>query len=237
MEKSISSAFTYMFKDEDWKYKLLILVLLSIPSAFYSLFQLYPEAAKNIFFSPDLSSGIFFTASVVMLIAALFSKGYCLKCIQTISKSNFDEQPELLPRWENNFSEYFKLALLFFVAMIISGVVLLIPFIFVIPALVFYFLMPALYSIFCQDFKVTSFLAWRKAFAIVKQDSGLYLKVIFTYLGIAVVLVIATILCKFISKQIVMVVLPILIAYTELVYAFLYGLIGQNAEIVSEFEE
>lgn len=234
MEKSINNAFTYMFEDKDWIYKVSIFVLLSIPAAFYAMFQIFPEALKNILKLTDISPLVLLIVSVVMAVAALLANGYYCQIIKNIGNAKQFDTQELLPLWENDFFGYLKIGALLLAASFIAAAALLIPFILIIPAIIFALLKPALINIFCSEYNVTSFLAWRKAFLLIKQDTGFYVKIILASLAIFIVYLLIFLVAQLVFKPLVIIVLPFLTAYTQLVYAYLYGLLGQQR--VESFE-
>jgi len=237
MNTPIKNAFTYMFKDVDWRYKLSIFVMLSIPSAFFSLERLYapsfPDMVKTSIFYPL----VLLFVSIAMIIVALFANGYFCKAVRQISNADLNNEKELLPAWENDFFNFAKVGFFLFIAQIIAALVLIIPFLLIVPAILFLVLKPALMKVFCSEFDITSFLAWRKAYALVKENSSSYIKIILTGLAIFMVYTIIAYGLELTFKPLLLIILPFLSAYTQLVYAYLYGIIGKDKVIETEVLE
>lgn len=233
MEKKISNAFTYMFKDEDWKYKISIFTGLSfIPCL---LLQIINLISKHPIIPNPLFLGVFAIFSIIILFSSIFLLiGYTSKCIQNIVFSDGAETA-LLPKWEDNFNNYYSIG-----AKKISGVILiglaLIPSVLLlgIPFLIFYILLLALDQTFCTKFKVSSYFAWKEAMNLIKANVGQYIIIILLYFIFTVifnaVFNILFFICGSVPSfgvvSICIILESIIMAYIALMEAFLIGIIG-----------
>lgn len=217
MEKKISNAFTYMFKDAQWKYKLLVLTLLSVPS----VYQSYLKDIKHVK-EPQL------ILLLLVIITSILMSGYISKCIQNIIYSNAENAP-MLPAWEDDFGGYFIIGL----KKILAGILILIALIpgtlLIIPLLVFIFLTIALERIFCERFDITSYYAWKKAFNLIKLNPTKYIQIILMYIPLVLALGLITLL--FFNTPFILVILPVVATYYALVSAYLKGIVGSESEV------
>ncbi|MEI8129510.1 MAG: hypothetical protein WCG95_07845, partial [bacterium] len=82
MEKSIKNAFTYMFKDSDWKYKLFVMLMFMSPP--YILQGILPQLSTMIKTPANSSIGFIIALTVVLIVVTIiFSltlSGYYIKC-------------------------------------------------------------------------------------------------------------------------------------------------------------
>lgn len=241
MEKSIKNAFTFMFKDKNLNYKVLIIFLLCIPS-FYSSYFLFLNKI-------NISSNIKFLLVLSLVIGYLFKVmiyGYFTKFIHNVITSKNDDIIAL-PEWKGNISNYLFLGIkkifsLFLVLTVlwlsttILGIISNIIFHTIIPAfislyillLAFVFLYTALDNIFCTDFKISSFFAWKTAKNIIFTNIKIYFQV---FLIAITPLVLMQIFGS--TKSLIfvyLIVLPIISIYLNIVYAYLVGIINQNKE-------
>lgn len=219
MEKKISNAFTYMFKDTEWKYKLIVLTLLSVPSVYNS----YLKDIKHVK-EPQI------LLLLLVIITSILISGYMSKCIQNIIYSNA-EAPSL-PAWEDDFWGYLIIGL----KKILAGILILIALIpgtlLIIPLLIFIFLSIALERIFCEKFDITAYYAWKKAFNLIKLNPGKYIQIILMYIPLIIALAIIALI--FFSTPLILVVLPIVTTYYMLVSAYLKGIVGSEAEVEAQ---
>lgn len=237
MGKSVLNAFNYMFKESDWKFKILILVGLNIPVAMLEGIIIKGSESISIFTS---SGGLIAILAFMSMFTTAFTFGYCYKIMQNLSNST----GPILPEWEDNFINYLKYCLLFSVAMLILALAMIIPFLLVIPiipiSIILPFLTPALIAIFVKDFNVTSMLAWKKAFTLIKQDIGLYIKVFLIYIGLVMLANLFTWIFMFIARLAVypaVVLYALVVAYCQLVNAYIIGILGQGSPSNNPLEE
>lgn len=222
MEKSISNAFTYMFKDEDWKYKLGILAMLSFPA----MYQSYLADIKGVK-EPLL------ILSILAAITSIIISGFYAKCTQNVIFSE-SETPNLLPKWEDSFFHYFVIGLKKIVATIIIYIIMIPASILVIPAVIFAILYPALERVFCTEFKVTSYFSWKRATSLRKQNPSLYIKILLLPFLIILFFVVIMFVITEISPLLFAIISPLIICYFFLVYAYLVGMIGSEENVVSD---
>lgn len=235
MEKSISNAFTYMFKGSDWKHKLLVLTLMSVPTGVMIYIN---ESFKNLGTDNVLLRAILrIILVIVLLLISFIIEGYCCSCTQKIM--NITEETagdDLLPKWKNNFRGFLKIGfmlnvalfllmiiplfvILFAVKNIVLAGLLAIPFAIAIPIFCFFYV--AMRTVFCVDFKISSFYSLKKARKLISANVPYYWGVI----GIMLVLYIiyGILLNIFRSSILIIVVGPILQVYIYLVFAYLRG--------------
>lgn len=239
MEKSISNAFTFMFKDSDWLYKLGILIMLyAIPGVCFVLSMPDINTLKTSLegitglaaLQPLLS--LFIPSLVLSIILYPFIFGYFAKCTHNVIKNNWGD-PLALPNWEDDFFSYFLIGIKRCIAMIIIGVVLSFSgFLLFIPALIFGLITVALDKVFCTNFDISAYFKWGKAFKIVSSDTKLYFNVL-------IVLFLVGLLMGFVQYIPSVLKLPNLLVvflsaissvYFYLVFAYLTGIVGQELE-------
>lgn len=235
MEKSIKNAFTFMFEDKDWKYKLFVLSALAFPS-FYLNYQ-----GENLKQSLAVNAGNIFSLLWFILLMLIFIiyctflfEGYCCKCTQNIIFSNENTtQNDLLPEWENNFWGFSKIGILFSVGVGLLGLVVALASILIIPIFLYLFAYVALKTLFCIDFKIGAFFAWGKAKELIGLNSNKYWSVILSSFGVYFAFGIIAFIC---SKSLVLVFLGAFAqAYVFLVMAYLRGTLldASTAEALS----
>lgn len=226
MKKSISDAFTYMFKDSDWKYKLFILSALAFPGAFlgYQSESLKTTIEAMTATSDNfLSIALFYVLILIFIIACTFIfEGYCCKCTQKIIYANAQtSKNDLLPKWEDEFWEYSKIGVSFSIGVGFLGLAVSLGAILIVPLLFYIVGYVALKTIFCVDFKMGSFFAWKKALKLMRSDFSHYFAVILCSLGIYIVFGFIAYFC---TKSLALVFLGAFAqAYVYLVLAYLRG--------------
>lgn len=223
MEKKISKAFTFMFKDSDWIYKLFILSALAFPS-FYLAFEgenLKQYLTKSIE-DPYQLAGFFILLLVLTTICTFFFEGYCCKCTNIIMNAGkSSNEKDLLPKWEEDFLGYFRIGFNFSVGVSFIGLAVAIGSILIVPLLFFGVAYIALKTLFCVDFKIKSFFAWRTASDLMRKNLGHYLLVVFCSLLIYVAFGAISYLC---SKKFDLVFVGAFVqAYIYLALAYLRG--------------
>lgn len=235
MEKSISNAFTFMFKDPDWVYKLGILLMLHAAPGICLAFN-FPESldlqTHSLSLFVSTISQFLIPSIILYMILYPFIMGYVSKSTQNVIKTTKNE-PVFLPNWEDNFFSYFiigiqkSFAIFLLSLLLIPGMILL-----CIPVLIYGFIALALDNIFCSDFKVISYFKWGKAFKIVSSNVGLYIIIfiIALFLGLSVIFV--QNLHTFFKMSNIFIVFfqSAFSIYTLLVMAYLTGMIGINKE-------
>lgn len=220
MEKKISNAFTYMFKDPKWVYKLVVLTLLSVPSFYHS----YLKDVKHVK-EPQIILLLF------VIITSILMSGYVSKCVQNVIYSNPETLPSL-PAWEDDFGGYLIIGLKKILASLLIVIALIPGTFLIIPLLAFMILDIALERIFCENFDITAYYAWKKAFNLIKLNPTKYVQIILMYIPLIIILGIVALI--FSSTPFVLVVLPIVTTYYTLVSAYLKGIVGSEAEIKAE---
>lgn len=221
MEKQISKAFTFMFQDEDWKYKIILLVLLTFPSSYIS----YLNSSNQLKTAP-----IFLV--IVSIITSLIISGYFAKCTQNIIFATPDDV-NLLPKWEDNFLSFISIGFKKFLGSLLIGIVMLPASLLIIPLLIFAYITIALERVFCEEFKISSYFAWKRAFDLIAQDGGRYFKILLAFIPLALLLVVVMLL--FIKLPIIlMIVIPAITAYYMLVSAYLIGAIGTEPVVIPD---
>jgi len=219
MEKSKAKAFTFMFEDSDWKYKLFILTSLAFPTSFLAyqsdnLKQIFKVGIENAF----LPVGFLLLLLILTVASTFLFEGYCCKCTQKVIYSN---ERNLLPQWENEFWEYSKIGVGFSIGVSLIGFVVLLGTVLIIPVLFYIVGYIALKTLYCVDFKMSAFFAWKKALQLIKHNFGNYISVIFYSVGVYLVFGLASYLC---SKSFALVFVGAFIqAYLYLVLAYLRG--------------
>lgn len=220
MEKKISTAFTYMFKDNDFAYKFIILILLTVPSIYIS----YLEHVQGIKTPPIL-------LQVLSWVTGIIASGYFAKCTHNIIFSELDET-NLLPKWEDDFWGYFGIGFLKGIAYLLITIALIPASILIVPLLIFLFLTLALDRIFCTDFKMGAYFQWKKAYGLVKQNMSKYIKIALMYIPLTVILVLFVLL--FAKTAVLYVAVPIVTTYYMLVSAYLVGIVGSEYGIIED---
>lgn len=224
MEKSIQNAFTYMFKDNEWTYKLFILMMLYLPGAYYSSITtgLNVEAIKS-----NINFNAVIIGIVVSAISVTISTGYLAKCTHNIIKN--EGEAFRMPCWEDDFFSYFFIGIKKGFAIFITSLLLLPTIILLaIPLLIFSFIFLALDNIFCVDFKLDAYFAWKKAFSIIVSNNKLYYIILF--LGFILSLVPSVFYLIKLPTIIFSLLFAACMTYTALVYAYLIGIVNRDGE-------
>ena len=235
MEKSISKAFTYMFKDNDWQYKIFILLLLTTPLSVMGFFQvlMFPNGKM-----PDGAAITYFI--VLIIISVLFSfisLGYYAKCANNIIYSNEKStNSDLLPKWENDFAQFPKLGLKFFLAgifpyiaicLVLGVFILLIPIlgsiIALIMILIYSYFATALAAIFYSDYNIYSFFKLKEGRKLVSYDEKKYLQILFLMFILSLLYGIVPAL--FVKPFLIVLVMPIIQVYGFLVSIYLSAIL------------
>jgi hypothetical protein len=237
MEKTIKNAFTYMFKDGDWKYKLFILLILQLPSIILgSLSVLMPKMLKGV----GLDLYIYMILLVVIsIISGVISLGYFVKCGNNIIYCDKNSsQIDVLPKWEDNILQFLKLGSLYYVAIFLFLTVMflfgflgslfskiLMP-LSIIIFLVFLIILPfylysaaAIAALFYINYDIRVFFQIKKIKKIVFYDSKKYFKIISIIAFISIL--IALIQNIFMKTFIIFLLIPILQTYLFLVSTYL----------------
>jgi hypothetical protein len=226
MEKSISKAFTFMFKDSDWKYKLFVLAALAFPGMFLGYqSETLKTTIKGMAATSDnlFSIAVFYLLILIFIIACTFIfEGYCCKCTQKIIYANGQtSENDVLPKWEDEFWEYSKIGVSFSIGVGFLGLAVALGSILIIPLLFYIVGYVALKTLFCVDFKMGSFFAWKKALRLMNSNFSHYFSVILCSLGIYIAFGLVAYLC---STSLVLVFLGAFAqAYVYLVLAYLRG--------------
>lgn len=233
MNKSVLNAFSYMFKESDWKFKILILFGLNVPAIMLQGILMSGSELITILTS---SAGLIVLLLIITLFTTGSAFGYGYKTMQNLSNNT----GSILPEWEDNFFQYLKYFGLFAVAMLLFSLVMIIPSLLIIPAIIAGFITPALIAIFVKDFNATSMLAWKKAFALIKQDSGLYIKVFIMYIGLIILSNVFSMIFMFLVKSslyLAVLLYSLVVAYCQLINAYIIGILGQNLPNNNQLEE
>lgn len=249
MNGIIANAFTFMFKDSDWKYKLMLLLFITIPS---SLMAYLSENFKNVKTDdPQLLIYVAIFFIVVTSITTLLFEGYCDKCSQIVMNAkNKTTNKNLLPHWENNFWGFVKIGFVFNVALsvfiIFGGIIIAYFFVknvtsmsdisstsavlelfkplyipFGIAFVIFFFFYVALKAVFCVDFKTSSLFALRRANKLIWNNIGYYFVVVVIMMLLQIAF--AAFMYHMKSSPSVIFVGSALQAYIYLVMAYLRG--------------
>jgi len=237
MEKSKLKAFTFMFKDSDCKYKLFILSSLAFPTAFLSY---QGENLKQIM-KGGLESALlpveFILVLLILTVACTFLfEGYCCKCTQLVIYANQkDPEKDLLPKWENEFWEYSKIGVAFSIGVSLIGLAVALGSILIVPLLFYAVAYVALKTLFCVNFKMSEFFAWKKALKLMRNNFGHYISVILYSIGVYIVFGIIAYLCSL--SYFLVFVGAFVQAYFYLVLAYLRGtLFTTNPEVFFAIE-
>lgn len=234
MEKSFGNAFTYMFKDKDFKKKIGILsIFLFIIFAFFGyaiyLSILIAHNPKDV--ALKIKEPIINLLSPIITIIMFFVSGYIFKCTHNVIKSNAEEETILLPNWQDDFFSYFMIAAKK-CGSILGIYTLLIPTILLlgIPFIIFFILILALERIFCEEFKFDSFFKWKEAFQLIKNNIGLYISIILTLLlfGLINFVLIFTMFKFKVHFVLIAIIMTLFNSYIVLVGAYLEGIVGEK---------
>ncbi len=234
MTKAISNAFTFMKQDSDWVFKLSILALFLLPTSYIQFSMVHSGIGlhpTNIGFEQFLKSFLENSTLSVLIesITYPFVWGYLSVCTHNVI--NNTDKGSFLPRWEDGFFNYYNIGIKYSVAILIFGLAVIVPGVLTIGILflAFAFIYPALNNIFCQDYEITSFLFWKKAYSNGKESS-----IYWPILGISIVI---GILLQVLNSFIGIFKLPIIVeatlftvvnTYLLLILAYIYGLVGQK---------
>lgn len=226
MQKSISNAFTFMFKEEGWKFKLGVLVGLLVPYMYVSVGFQAKDITENIV--------IFCTLLIIGLSTFLACSGYVAKLIQNLifNKST----PSFLPEWEDNFLQYPKIATAKAFGTFLIGLVLVPSIILLaIPILIYAYINLAVENIFCTEFNFKAYFSWKKAIELIKENPAEYFKLFITFLAIAILNNLILVLIQHLTLDPSYVTLGVLVssvttAYSMLVIGYLVGLVSQQRE-------
>lgn len=225
MDKSIPNAFIFMFKDSEWLYKVFILLMLYLPSAYYS--NMLSE--KNLIgLNPNNIDyqGVLFCVLLIALTMTI-STGYLAKCTHNIIKYNGEKS--FMPNWEDDFWNYLLIGLKKAIAVTFTSLLLLPTiFLFAIPPFIFSFIFLALDNVFCIDFKLSAYFDWKKAFSIIVDNKQLYFIILF----LAAILSIIPSLCYLLKLPTILfsLLFAACMTYTTLVYAYLIGIASRDSE-------
>lgn len=241
MKKSISKAFTYMFKEEGWASKLGYIFFLN--AILWLVFCFFIDkiiflVANNINprFLP-LSSKIALFSPIVFLFLfgftiLYFIVGYLAKCTQNII--NYKEGIPVLPERRNNLLNCFILGAKKMGAIkAIQVLIQPINFLLGIPTLIFIILEPALNRIFCAEFDFGSFIQWKKAGELIRKNGWLFVTVLlleFLFNIVKLILIIGLFIFK-IHFSIIALILSAYGTYIAFVAAYLDALIGEPKKI------
>ena len=226
MEKSIKDAFTFMFKDSDWKYKLFVLSALAFPTAFLSfqgenLKSQMTALTKNVEnFIPIL--WVLILILIFVVACTFLFEGYCCKCTHNvIYKNKQSPKSDLLPKWENEFWEYSKIGVNFSIGVSFLGLAVVLGSLLIVPILFYIVGYIALKTLFCVDFKMSAFFAWGKAIKLMKSNPSHYLVVMLCSFALYAVFGLVAYVC---SKSLPLVFVASFVqAYIYLVIAYLRG--------------
>jgi len=237
MEKSISKAFSYMFKDKDWFKKAGILVFLYffIFALLFSEISVLPMLLKHNKEANLTSQALRFIMPIATLMA-FFITGYISKCTQNVIKNNGQENI-LLPNWQDNFFNYFIIGAKR--AGSRAGIyVLLLPTIFLlgIPVIIFWFLSIPLGKIFCSEFKFDSYFKWKEGYELIKNNVGLYISILLIFLNLNLLssLLIVGLFYFKVPNGLSAIILAITSTYLCLVSAYLVGIVGDKKKLELE---
>lgn len=237
MNKTISSAFTYMFNDKDWVYKLFILSMLALPE---SVIGYMGEKIKTLYHNLNSTTiSCLIALGIISIMAYLIFIGYCSKCCHNIINADaVTSRNNLLPKWEDDFGQFLKIgfsynlalaaitgvfALLIGLGFVDKSLILIIAIPLLIFALIFSYYFTALEAIFCTKFELTSFFKLKKAHKLVSNNTGKYI-LILTLISIVSILS-GLIPALFIKSHVALLLAPILQVYTFLVFAYFKGIL------------
>lgn len=261
MEKKISSAFTYIFKDSEWKFKSFIIYMITLlPFGLTYLMQVHLLDQIKVKSAADLGSltsliSILILVYVVSFILNILMYGYENKSIHNIILLNkFPDNPNFMPRWEENFFDFFRVGFLYMVILFLlslllmaflgSGVFLIksnpaVSILLMIVSLIllgiYGFYLPALQALFALKYDLRSFFQLGEARKIVSSNTGNYLAILFMMFLISVVSSIVISMLK--SSILLVIIAPFIATYTFFVYIYLKGIIISDvSEIAMQTE-
>lgn len=252
MNKSIKNAFTYMFKDEKWFFKVSLIAIIFILiwavfcfilSQFLMLIKTVGPNGQPQFNQPEfifLNNVLQIFGAFVMIII-FYVIGYWAKCTYNIIHNNGADTISL-PSFKDGFLNTYiigaKLTLsaaalmyLFYPAILLFVV----PF-FVIIFLFGIILVNALKRVFCEEFKFEAFFAWKEGFALIKNNVSLYVSIVLTQIALSIINIGMLILfyhLKF-PPNIIALLVGLYTTYVYFVNAYLVGIVGSKKELVQE---
>lgn len=246
MEKTFENSFTYMFKDSNWKYKLLLLSLFSIPASIITYLgkDSAPLKVSDITTQPILVILVVAVALFIALFSAFIFEGYCDKCAQSaINKTETTTTDDLLPTWKGEVWNFTKIGFSYSVAICLvlaailgilfiaiecyikkqfaQGLIVTLVSIIAIPA--FCLIHFALKSVFCNDFRIGSFFAFKKAYKLIVNDLEQYFKVMLIVIGLSILW--STIITTLKGTPLIVIANSIAQTYIYLVFAYLRGML------------
>ena len=255
MEKRMSEAFSFMFKDNDWKFKMFILYLLSLVS--YILAYYSNELTETIKATKNYSLAVPFVGVLILsFVLSLPILGYSFKSINNLIYSQpQSENFNMLPRWENDFFSYIMVGLRYIGASLLIGLCVGLLFIavsaiasvsklflsilmivLIILALIYAYYFPALEVIFAMSYDFLALFKVKKAAELVKYGTSKYIRVLLLISLVSIIFSIISALC---AKSILLIILvPIINVYTFFVYVYLKSYIAYEvpAEFVEQFK-
>lgn len=246
MEKSFKNAFTYMFEDKDWLFKLSILVLLQFILS-YITFGMTNSftgiSAQNIATqAPNMLKTILQVAIIYLIISVVtcpFIVGYTSVCTHNVI--NNTGKGSFLPNWEDGFFNYYSIGTKYYVGLSLLILVMFIPVVFTLGLLllVFSFLIPALINIFCQKYETSAFFSFKKALNCVKKNKGLYFKIICACIVFSIICQCIMPFFKLLNLPVFLeaIILSIITTYSAVVFAYMVGLIGKTEQEESSLDE
>lgn len=249
MEKKISNAFTYLFKDPEWKFKSFIIYMISIvPLGLMYFTQTYMKTHMTAKTTQELSSisvviGVLMFTQILSLVLSILMSGYENKSLHNlIYQEESSENPIFLASWEENIGELLRIGLFYFFAILLfllsmfllmgigllfSKIIPIVSAIFIIISaiimLIFSFYVPALQAIFATKYELNSFFRFKKAQKVVGYGTGNYLKILFIMFLASIVTSIVVTLLK--SSIFLFIIAPFLTTYTFFVYIYLKGIL------------
>lgn len=233
MDKTFGKAFSYMFKDEDWRGKAGILfVMYLVVSVFVCTFISSLVLVSGNLKDPSIAqtNNALNMMMPICDILIFFIVGYLARCTHNVIK-NDGSFAITLPKWGDGFLNNFIIggkqtgAYLAVLCLILPSVLIL-----GIPFLIFWFLSLALYRLFCEDFKFDSYFAWKQAFELVRNNLKLYIGVILTviFLNLFLLCIVAPLFYFKISSSLIAILMAAYATYQALIIAYLRGIIGET---------
>lgn len=171
MEDSLSSAYTYIFKNKNWLLRLIILSMLNIP--IIVLLLLY-DAKKLNYHSTE-----FYLLLITTIITMLINMGYYARCTRNLIYLDPNNQ-NIMPQWKSYIFEYLDLGIKKAWFYFISGFMMF-PMMFtferlMLPRVGFDF---ALEGLFCTDFNYKN-PDFKSMLDGISDNKELYYKMAFT---------------------------------------------------------